>query len=105
MQAIFSIFKKHFVAIIFLALYTLLGIRILEIGLQFKETLKTHPGMSGIVAGGEGVEYCYILFLIVGCVFVLVMCGFAIAKKAETKFYLWLMLTIVVETFAFLNMG
>ena len=74
--------------------------------LNFHERLKhRQPGESGIMLGGEGVAYVDIFLVLIGGIFFLVTCGFAIASKTQTKFYLWLCLFIIAETIAVLNIG
>lgn len=97
-----QIFWRHPVAIIFLMFYTLLCINTVRIDLLIEERLKTHPGMSGIEAGGE---WGGVLEFLVGGAFFLVSCCYAIGSKTETKFYLWLILVIIVETINVFNIG
>ncbi len=101
-DTIMQIFWRHPVAIIFLVFYTLLCINTIRINLLIDERLKTHPGMSGIAAGGE---WGGVFAFLVGGIFFLVSCSYAIGSKTETKFYLWLILIIIVETITVLNIG
>jgi len=58
--------------------------------------------MSGIQAGGE---WGGVFLFLVGGIFFLVSCCYAISSKTETKFYLWLIAIIIVETIAAFNIG
>ena len=82
--------------------YTLLCINTVRISLLVEERMKANPGMSGIEAGGEwgglGLYFVgFTSFMVLGC--------YAIGNKTETKFYLWVIFIIIVETIAALNIG
>jgi hypothetical protein len=96
------IFWKHPVAILFLMFYTLLCIAQVRTDMLIVKRLKAHPGMSGIQAGGE---WDGVFLLLVGGVFFFVSCCYAIGSKTETKFYLWLIFIVIVETITALNIG
>ena len=97
------IFWKHPVAIIFLIFYTLLCVGFLRMVQQFHERIKMNPGMSGIQAGGEGVGYGSVTLVEIVFIFGLIMAGYAIGSKTETRFYLWVIAIITVETIVALN--
>lgn len=97
------IFWRHPVAIIFLIFYTMLCVGFARMVLQFHERMKLNPGMSGIALGGEGVGYGAFFLVIIGFIFGMVVGGFAIGSKTGTKFYLWLILIIIVETITAVN--
>jgi len=106
MKAVFLIFKKHPVAIIFYLVYTLLSGRVLQIHLQFHETLKhLKPGESGLAAGGEAVGWVDISFVMITGIFLLVLFANAIGRKTETKFYLWVSAIVIIQTIIIFNIG
>ena len=100
MKSAKQLLNKHITALIFLVIYTLLCIKTAYNQLLVQERMKMHPGMSGIAAGGEwgGVP-----LLLVGSIFFLISCVYAIGKKEETKFYLFLISIIVIETIITIN--
>jgi len=100
-----QVLKKHPIAVIFWVLYTLNCLNILRINHQFKDYLDKHPGISGIEAGGEGLAWAAIGLCIFGTIFSLISGAYAIGSKTETRFYLWLILIIIVETITTLNIG
>ncbi len=100
MTSVFNLFKKHPLAIIFWLLYTLLCIHLLILSLHFDDQDKTNSGLSRIALGGEGAMLSDIFLVIVGGIFFVVNCGYAIDSRKERKFYLCLMLFILVETVA-----
>jgi hypothetical protein len=99
------IFWKHPVATISLSLYTLLCIGFLRMVLQVDDRIKMNPGMSGGQAGGEGVGFGAVTLVEIAFIFGLIMAGYAIGSKTETRFYLWLIFIIIVETITVLNIG
>jgi hypothetical protein len=103
MKVIFSLFKKHPVGILFLFLYAGLCVEVMRMGIQYQERRHAHPGVGGMVLGGEGMAYACFFWFIIGCLFFLVNLGYASCSKTESKFYGWLILIIVVETFTTLN--
>jgi len=72
---------------------------------EYRERIKMNPGVTGIALGGEGVSLGGFFLFFIGVMFTIIMCGFAIARKTQTKFFLWLCLVIVVETVAALEIG
>lgn len=99
MKIIAQIFKNHLVAIIVFLLYSILCINTLRIGMEFRERFKNRlPGESGMTLGGEGVMWADVFLFLIGCAFVLVSCGYAIFSRQEPKFYVWLILIIILET-------
>ncbi len=100
-----QIFWRHPIAIISLLLYTLLCIGFLRMVLQVDERIKMNPGKSGIALGGEGVGFGAVTLVEVGFIFGLILAGYAIGSKTETRFYLWLIFIIIVETITVLNIG
>ena len=103
MRVALSLIKKHPVAIIFLILYTLSCVHVVNLEFQLLERIKENPGISGIEAGGEGVGFTGFFLLIIGGIFFIICCGYAIAKPKETWFYLSLIVIIIVETIAVFN--
>ncbi len=97
--------KKHWMAFIMLLFYTLLCIRLIVLGHQLSERLKGHPEINGFEAGGEALGSVSLLLFVIGGIFFLVTCGYAIGKPTETRFYLWVIAIIVVETITALNIG
>ena len=72
---------------------------------EFHERMKMNPGRSGISLGGEDVGFAGFFLFIIGAVFFIVTCGYAIGSKTEKKFYLWLCLVIVLETIVAWNIN
>jgi len=89
-----QIFWRHPVAIIFLLFYTLLCIGTWRMGQQVHER-------------GDGLGQAYMGLGFIGTIAFLVNCSYAIASKtkADTKFYLWMILIIIVETVAVFKVG
>jgi hypothetical protein len=102
-----QLFNKHPVAIIFLMFYTLLCINLLRLQLQLNELFKVEATVESTAArdlgmhvlGNEG------MLIMILSVFFFVNGGYAIANKTETRFYLWLLLIILIETFAVFKIG
>jgi hypothetical protein len=104
-DTIMQIIWKHPIATISLFLYTLFCMGFLRMVLQFHERMKMNPGVSGIELGGEGVGFGAIFLVIIGFIFGLITAGFAIGSKTEMNYYLWLILIIIIETIAVLNVA
>jgi hypothetical protein len=77
--------KKHFTAIIFLMLYTWLVTKILRSQLKSYQQIKAHPHGADIIGYGEFVAYSDIFLLVIGVVFLLVSCGFAIDNREKNQ--------------------
>lgn len=105
MNTLSQLFKKHPISIVFLLIYTLLCFRAVNLHLQMMERIKQHPDIGGIAAGGEVVQYAYIFLIITGVVFFFISSGYAIAKPAESKFYLCAIFIMIAETIIAIFMG
>jgi len=90
-----QVLKKHPIAIIFLIVHTLVCVQTLRVSMVVHERMEANPDMSGIQAGGE---WGGVLLVFEASIFSLVSCGYAIGSRTETKFYLWLVFIIIVET-------
>jgi hypothetical protein len=102
MNVVLKFLKKYPVSLFCYVLYTLLCYRTLVVGLEFHERMLKNPKKSGIALGGEEVAYLDIFLVLVAGVFLFILLINVIVKK-ETRLYLWLMLVIVVQTVASLN--
>jgi len=96
---------KHPVAIIFYLLYTSICIRLIYLVVQFHERLKLQPGIGGVAAGGEGVQQVAIGLVLFAIIFGVVSSCYAIGSKKETRFYLWLIAILIVQTIVVLHIG
>jgi len=97
-----QIFWRHPVAIIFLMIYTLLCIRLLNVEFQVRELIKMDREARGV--GAEATGDSGLLILMFGISF-FVNGGYAIANKVETKFYLWLIFITIIELIAVFKIG
>jgi hypothetical protein len=101
------IFWKHPIAIIFLMFYTLLCVNLVRLKLQLNELVKVEAAVksSEIKTVGSHVTGNAGMLIMIFSVFFFVNGGYAIASKTKTKFYLWLLLIILIETFTAFNIG
>ena len=100
-----QLFWKHPIASIFYLLYTSMCIRLIYMVVQFHERLKQQTGISGVAAGGEGVQQVAMGLVLFGVIFGVVSACYAIGSKKETPFYLWLIAIIIVQTIVVLHIG
>jgi hypothetical protein len=94
-----SILWKHPIVVLFYVLYSWLCYGLINSEFKLKTIIKQHTGISSNAAGGEVVGQMSILLAMVTIIFFVVSGCCAIGSKTETKFYLWLCLVLVVQTF------
>jgi hypothetical protein len=103
MKAILKLLKKYPASAIFYCLYLLLFIMILKLHLHFHKLRVENPGRSGISLGGEGVGFGDFFFLMITCLYVLIILINAVSRKSGNSFYLWFMLIVVAQAMVCLN--
>jgi hypothetical protein len=100
-----SVLWRHPIAVVFYFLYSWLCYGLISSKFKFEETIKQHPDISHNVAGGEAIGQTSGLLAIVTIIFFVISGCYAIGNKTETRFYLWLCLVIVVQTFVVFRIG
>ncbi|TWI97070.1 hypothetical protein JN11_03530 [Mucilaginibacter frigoritolerans] len=100
-----SILWKHPIAVVLYLLYSLLCYRLVSLNFKVEETIKQHPGISSNAAGGEVLGQVSVLLAMVTIIFFVVSGCCAIGSKTQTKFYLWLCLVVIVQTFVVFRIG
>lgn len=97
MKAFLQIFKKHPIAISFFVLYNLLYSNWVSAIFELQKQTKLPKSQNNSLSLGEFVGLGGFFLFIIGCLFFLITCGFAIGNKPERKFYVWLSLIIAME--------
>lgn len=106
MSSILQFFRKYPIATTCYLLYTLFLMRVLQIHLQFHETLKhLKPGQSGLAAGGEAAGWVDLFCITLLGIFLFAVFANALARKGDTKFYLWFSFIIIIQTILVFNLG
>jgi ABC-type multidrug transport system permease subunit len=100
-----SILRKHPIAVVFYLLYSWLCYSLISAKFKFEETIKQHPDISHNVAGGETIGQISVLLSMVTIIFFVISGCCAIGSKTQTKFYLWLCLVVIVQTFVVFRIG
>ena len=89
-----DIMYKHPIAVFFLLLYSILCINSIRMEIRLIKLMKLHPDVGGIALGGEWGGAGIFLF---AAIFSLISCGCAMGNPKQTKFYLGLIVIIIVE--------
>ena len=100
-----SILWRHPVAVVFYLLYSWLCYGLISSKFKFEQTIKQHPELSHNVAGGEVIGQTGVLLTMFTIIFFVIIGCCAIGSKTETKFYLWLCLVVIVQTFVVFRIG
>jgi hypothetical protein len=105
MKIAFQFFKKYPISIISYLLYGWLCFELVKLKWVFHDRLKhLKPYESSLSVRGEGVGYGTLFLLIAGTIFLSVIILNAAFRKGGNRFYWWLSLLIVIQTFVVLYM-
>lgn len=98
MKSFLKSLLKHPISVTFYVLYTALCVMILISNIRYQLWINANPGKHA-VSYGEGIMYGFLGLVMVGAVFEFVLMLNAIVRK-QSGFYVWMMLTVVIQTVA-----
>jgi hypothetical protein len=102
MSAALNLFKKHPITIALLILYTWFASNIKRGNHHISDQIKHHL-VKNTIGAGEFIGYSTIFLIMLGGIFLAVICGLALIKQTGIVFYTWLMAIIVVEIIAIIG--
>jgi hypothetical protein len=95
MKTVWQIFKQHPIAIIIYLLYACFAQLVITGKWRYTKAL-AHISSGERLAWGEGVMYGIIFLLFIATIFATVTLIFSFYNKAQKKFYMWLLLVIIM---------